>query len=161
VILALAGTNPYPFDRLIVPLDAMAGEHGWDVFIQTGHTQYAPLHCRYESFIERGCLLHLIEQAELVITQGGYGSIRDALLYNKPVVAVPRYPELGESTDRQDELVRAMEDMMYLIGVYDIALLEDAISAARDFTPAPRRSSNIPAMLGDYVTLLTGARDGG
>ena len=154
MILVLAGTNPYSFDRLVRPLDELAGKHGWEVFVQLGHTDYRPRNCKAEKFVERDRLLALVEQAELVITQGGYGSIRDALSYDKPLVAVPRYPELGEATDRQDELVRAMEEQGFLIGVYDIDTLESAIGDARTFKPEPRGKSMIPGMLGDYLDSL-------
>lgn len=151
----MVGTGPDSFDRLIRPLDGLAGKHGWDVFIQLGHTRHEPLHCRFERFVERDRLLQMIESAELVITQGGYGSIRDALLFNKPIVAVPRYPDLHEAPDHQDEMVRAMEEQGYLIGVYDVAQLEPAIERARKFVPAPRPASTIPGMLADFINRCT------
>ncbi|MCR4347305.1 MAG: hypothetical protein NUV55_08925 [Sulfuricaulis sp.] len=151
MIVALVGTGPDSFDRLVRPLDALAGKNGLDVFIQLGHTRYEPSHCRFERFVERDELLRLIEGAEIVITQGGYGGIRDALSFDKPILAVPRYPALDESPDYQDEMVRAMEEKDYLIGVYDIGQLEGAIRRARGFVPAVRSPSKIPAMLAEYV----------
>jgi UDP-N-acetylglucosamine transferase subunit ALG13 len=147
----MVGTGPDSFDRLVRPLDELAAKYGWDVFFQLGHTRYEPKHCRFERFVERDALLKMIESAELVITQGGYGGIRDALLFNKPVVAVPRYPGLHEAPDHQEEMVRAMEEQGYLIGVYDIAQLETAIGQARKFMPVDRIPSVIPGMLADYV----------
>lgn len=152
MIMTLVGTGPDPFDRLIRPLDELAGKKGWDVFIQLGHTRYEPTHCRFERFMVREALLQKIQDADLVITQGGYGGIRDALQFNKPIVAVPRYPSLGESPDHQDEMVRAMEQKGYVIALYDIADLETAIESARNFTPSPRSPSAIPGMLAGYVT---------
>ena len=154
MIVAMVGTGPDSFDRLVRPLDELAGRNGWEVFLQLGHTQYEPQHCRYERFIERKELLHMIEAAELVITQGGYGGIRDALLFNKPILAVPRYPELDESPDHQDELVIAMENEGYLIGVYDIGLFESKIREARNFQPAPRVESKIPEFIKSYIKQL-------
>lgn len=147
----MVGTGPDSFDRLVKPLDELVGNRGWDVFVQLGHTRCEPVHCRFERFVERDTLMRMVEEAELVITQGGYGSIRDALRYDKPIVAVPRYPSLHEAPDHQDEMVRAMEQQGYLIGVYDVAHLEAAIERARGFVPAPRPASAIPAMLADYV----------
>lgn len=147
----MVGTGPDSFDRLIQPLDELAGKHGWEVFVQLGHTRYEPVHCRFERFVERDMLMRMIGNAELVITQGGYGGIRDALQFDRPIVAVPRYPELHEAPDHQDEMVRAMEQQGYLIGVYDVAYLESAIERARSFVPAPRSVSAIPGMLADYV----------
>lgn len=154
VIVAMVGTGPDSFDRLVKHLDQLAESNSWEVFIQLGHTNYEPVHCRFERFIERDKLLKMIESAELVITQGGYGSIRDALLFDKPIVAVPRYPALQESPDHQDEMVRAMEEQGYLIGVYDIAHMESAIRRARVFLPSTRRPSTIPVMLANYVSQL-------
>lgn len=148
----MVGTGPDSFDRLVRPLDELAGRHGWDVFVQLGHTRYEPAHCRFERFVERDALLRMIESAKMVITQGGYGGIRDALQFDKPIVAVPRYPELQEAPDHQDEMVRAMEQRGYLIGVYDVAHLEAAIERARAFAPVPRQTSTIPGMLADYVS---------
>lgn len=152
MIVAMIGTGPDSFDRLIRPLDELAAKQGWSVFVQLGHTRYEPRHCQFERFVERDALLRMIEHSELVVTQGGYGGIRDALQFNKPVVAVPRYPGLSESPDHQDEMVRAMEQKGYLIGVYDIAQLETAIERARNFVPVPRVPSTIPGMLARYVT---------
>ena len=153
VIVAMVGTAPESFHRLIRPLDDLAGKHGWDVTVQLGNTSYEPIHCKFERFFDREVLLHLIESAELVITQGGYGGIRDALLFNKPIVAVPRYFGLREALDdHQKDMVHAMEEQGYLIGVYDVAQLESAIERARKFVPAPRPASAIPGMLADFVT---------
>ncbi|BAV33904.1 glycosyl transferase [Sulfuricaulis limicola] len=152
MIVAMVGTGPDSFDRLVRPLDELAGKNGWEVFIQLGHTRYEPRHCRFERFVERDVLLRLIGQAELVITQGGYGGIRDALQFDKPILAVPRYPALKESPDQQEEMVRAMEKKGYLIGLYDINGLETAIRGAMGFKPNPRSGSAIPKMLAEYVT---------
>lgn len=156
-MVVLAGTNPYSFDRLIRPIDELAGRHGWDVFVQLGYTDYVPQHCQSEKFIDRARLLELVGKSELVVAQGGYGSIRDALLFNKPLVAVPRFPELGEATDRQEELVRAMEELGYLIGVYDIAYLAQALERARGFVPSPRKASRIPGFLYEYLACQWGS----
>lgn len=152
MIVAMVGTGPDSFDRLVRPLDELAGNRGWDMFVQLGHTAYQPKHCRFERFVERDVLMRMIEEAEIVVTQGGYGGIRDALAFNKPIVAVPRYPELHEAPDHQDEMVRAMEQQGFLIGVYEIAELSGAIERARSFVPRPRATSAIPRMLTEYVT---------
>jgi hypothetical protein len=59
---------------------------------------------------------------------------------------------LNESPDYQDELVKAMEEKGYLIGLYDMNQLELAVERARSFSPAARDTSAIPSMLADYVT---------
>jgi UDP-N-acetylglucosamine transferase subunit ALG13 len=151
MIVVLLGTNPYSFDRLIRPLDRLAGQKGWDVFVQMGNTTYSPEHLRHEAFVPRQELLAIVAQAEVVVCQGGFGSIRDALSLNKPIVAVPRQPELGESPDAQEELVRALENLGYVVGVYEIGDLEEAIERARQFVPEPRMASRIPVIIGKFL----------
>lgn len=154
MIVVLAGTNPYSFERLVKPLDELAGKHGWDVFMQLGHTELPLRHSKSVAFIGRSELVKMIEQAELVVTHGGFGSIRDALFAGKAVVAVPRRPEFNESQDYQEELVRELEESGYVIGVYDIVDLESAIERARSFVPGKLEPSRIPALIDAYLSQL-------
>ena len=151
LIVLMVGTGPDSFDRLVRPFDELVKRHGWKVFVQLGHTRYVPRHCQYERFIERDALLQKIKTAELVVTQGGYGGIRDALAFNKKILAVPRYPDLNESPDRQEEMVRVMEEKGYLIGVYNIDDLEKKIHQAKEFQPKPRGKSRIPEFIRSYI----------
>ena len=105
MILVLIGTNPYSFHRLAEAADRYAKECGEEMFIQLGHTDYSPVHSKYKRFLNKQELLEKIDDASLVISQGGFGSIADCLERGKRVVAVPRKPELKESPDRQEELV--------------------------------------------------------
>jgi UDP-N-acetylglucosamine transferase subunit ALG13 len=132
LILVLLGTNPYSFFRLARAADAYAAESQEEVFIQLGHTQYAPLKAKYKRFLSKQELLEKIREADLAITQGGFGSIADCLLAGKKVVAVPRKPELKESPDRQEELVRELEKLERLVGVYNIDQLTDAIQKSKN-----------------------------
>lgn len=130
MILVLVGTNPYSFERLVRAADAYAEASGERMFIQLGNTDYIPKHAEHRRFLEREELLGKIRKADLVITQGGFGSIADCLRENKRVVAVPRKPELNEAPDRQEELVRELDGLGRLVGVYDIEDLPVAIKTA-------------------------------
>lgn len=132
LILVLLGTNPYSFFRLAKAADAYTAEFKEEVFIQLGYTDYLPINAKYKRFLRKQELLDKISEADLAITQGGFGSIADCLLAGKKVVAVPRTPELKESPDRQEELVRELEKLDRLIGVYNIDQLADAIDKARN-----------------------------
>ncbi len=156
VIVALVGTCPYGFERMLEPLDEAAGRRGWDVFMQTGFTTaWRPSHSRSEAFVPRPQLVQMLKTAEVVVTHGGYGSIRDSLAFGRPVVAVPRRGDLGEHQDSHlEELVREFERMGLLIGVHDTKNLEAAIDRARSFVPAPRQPSRIPAMIAEFLSKL-------
>lgn len=151
MIFTMIGTNPYSFDRLVRPLDELAEKNNWDVFIQLGHTTFEPKHCGYKDFLDKEMMLKHIEDSEIIICHGGFGSIRDSLSYNKPIVTVPRKPELNESQDYQEEMVKELEESGYVIAVYDIEELEDAIEKARTFKPNARQNSKIPAIINEFM----------
>jgi UDP-N-acetylglucosamine transferase subunit ALG13 len=155
VIVALVGTCPYGFERMLKPLDEAAKRRGWDVFMQTGFTAWRPRYSRFDAFVPRVQLMEMLEAAEVVVTHGGYGSIRDSLTCGRPVVAVPRRGDLGEHQDsHQEEIVREFERMGLLIGIEDASSIESAIDRARAFVPAPRQPSRIPALIADYLAKL-------
>ena len=152
MIVVLTGTGPDTFERLIRPLDELAGQHGWEIFIQLGHTSFEPQWCKYERFVERSRLMKIIGEAELVITHGGFGSMRDALVLGKPVVAIPRRLEFNEVQDNhQEELVRELEHKGFVISVSDMSDLEEAIERARNFSPRTVPKSKIPGLIANYL----------
>lgn len=152
LIAVLTGTGPDTFERLIMPLDELAGRHGWEVFVQLGHTPFEPQCCKYERFVERSKLMKIVGDAELVITHGGFGSMRDALALGKPVVAVPRRVDFKEvQDDHQEELVSELERGGYVIGVRDMGDLEEAIERARTFLPGTVPKSRIPDLIGEFL----------
>ena len=79
MIAVLLGTNPYSFEPLVMAVDAIAERGEEEFFVQLGNTPYEPRHCAFVRFIEKELLEEKIDAATLVITHGGFGSIRDAL----------------------------------------------------------------------------------
>lgn len=95
MIFVLMGTNPYPFTRLAKAVDELAGVHQWEVAVQCGSTRYDFKHCAARPYFAHDEVRQHIEACEVLVTQGGAGSISEGLCCHKPVVAVPRYPLLG------------------------------------------------------------------
>lgn len=102
-ILVLLGTNPYSFTRLVKLVDDKLGSLH-EVHIQLGNTKYLPTSCSSFTFKERSEILYLINSSDLIISQGGYGSIMDVLLSNKPLLVLPRERDLHECLDDQHEI---------------------------------------------------------
>ena len=151
MILVLLGTNPYSFERLARAVDDLAGRRGWDLVTQTGHTPYRPRHGRHAAFFPREEIRALARRCELLIVQGGAGSMHEGLAAGKPVIAVPRRPELGESQDRQEDLVRALEGQGRILAVYDVKDLDAAVIDARTFRPRPAPPNEIPALISRFL----------
>jgi UDP-N-acetylglucosamine transferase subunit ALG13 len=70
------------------------------------------------------------EFAELLIMQGGWGTIEEALDLGKKIVAVPRIHG-PEHVHNQEQLVRKLESLGCLTGCYDAEKLAGCIEIAR------------------------------
>ena len=154
MILVLLGTSPYGFDRLACAMDDLAKQHGWDVFIQTGNTKYKPSHCRYEAFLPHEQIEKLVSECEVLVTQGGAGSIHEGLACGRPVVAVPRLAFLNETKDQQSELVQALEHAGRLIGVYNIENLYECIQKSRTFNAHISEKHRITELIANYIDTI-------
>lgn len=151
VIFVMLGTNPYPFDRLLKAVDDWAASSDERVIAQTGHTRLAVSHIECHDFVSHDRIKEWIRDADLVIAQGGFGSLRDCLLAGKPTVAVPRLPERGECQDQQTEIVNALANEGRVVALYDTERLPQAIEQARRLPAAPPCHSDIPRIVADTV----------
>lgn len=151
VILVLTGTNPYPFTRLLRAMDEWARSSGEYVIAQSGHTSVEELAIECHPFVSHGQILEWIDQANVIVCQGGLGSLRDCLLAGKPTVAVPRKPELGESQDMQSELVDELSKEGKVIAVDNVNELAQAIEAARHMPISKPNESLIPQIVAEEV----------
>ena len=158
VIVVLLGTNPYPFTRLLAAVDAWAGQNREKVLAQIGHTVCEVQHIEAYDFLPHQQIMEWLDDADVLITQGGFGSIMDCLRASKPTIVVPRHPELGESQDNQAELARAIADRGEVIYLDDIDNLDEAIRAAREIRVSPRRESSIPQIVAEKVSLALDKR---
>ena len=155
VITVLLGTAPYQFPRLVTMVDKLAGNKGWDVFIQLGHTDYRPKNCKFEHFIDREYLLKKLKDSQMIICHGGFGSIRDGLHSGRPVIAVPRNKTFGELiNNHQLELVNELESEGRVLAVYEIEKLPTVIEHAKSFRPNPGKGNRIPEILSQFLKTL-------
>jgi beta-1,4-N-acetylglucosaminyltransferase len=130
LIVCLTGTSPYSFDRMIKVVDEIAINH--KVFIQIGNSKYIPVNCEFIDFEGKNRLQSRIKDADLIISQGGYGSMMDAIQLQKKVIAVPREEKYRELIGDQRELVKYFESKHYVVGCYDISEIEVLIEKCLD-----------------------------
>ena len=131
MIVALFGTSPHRFDRLMNALDSLADSIDETIFVQAGHTPIPSGRLKGVGFLHPAELDQKIQGASLVISQGGFGSMADVLRAGVPLIAIPRLAVLGEAKGDQDVLVQALEEKGALTAVHDLELLPDAIESAR------------------------------
>src|SRR3989344_4591972 len=137
-IFVTVGTHTQQFDRLLKEVDRLAGgkKINADVFAQTGNCKYLPKNFESRKFLGDSEYERMIEQADIVISHAGAGSIINALRNRKPLIIVPRLVEYGEHTNsHQVDLAKAMQEKGKAIACNDLRLLQNAIKNAENFKP--------------------------
>ncbi|HCB03045.1 MAG TPA: glycosyl transferase family 28 [Nocardioides bacterium] len=100
LVVALAGTDHHPFERLVDWMDA-AAQRRPDVrfLVQHGSTTRAPRTAEGVDFLTHDRLVALLTEASVVVCHGGPGTIMDAREAGHVPLCVPRDPALGEHVD--------------------------------------------------------------
>ncbi|HRX48986.1 MAG TPA: PssD/Cps14F family polysaccharide biosynthesis glycosyltransferase [Spirochaetota bacterium] len=144
-IFVTTGTYKLQFNRIFMELDRImaSGKTGYSIAAQIGESGYTPQHYKSFRYCSQTEVHKYIDESDLVICQGGCGSIMDSLLRGKRVIAIPRLPEFKEYfDDHQVELVSELEQAGLILGVYDIHTLGDTIKKAALFRPDFKKLSN-------------------
>jgi UDP-N-acetylglucosamine--N-acetylmuramyl-(pentapeptide) pyrophosphoryl-undecaprenol N-acetylglucosamine transferase len=137
-IFVTTGTYELQFDRVLVALDSLKrkGALDADIVAQIGHSTYRAQHYKTFRFAPQNEIHDWVNNSELVICHGGSGSIMDALVRGKRVIAIPRLPVFGEYfDDHQLEIVGELERLGLILAVYDMAHLGRVIAEAESFQP--------------------------
>jgi UDP-N-acetylglucosamine transferase subunit ALG13 len=150
LVVALAGTDHHPFDRLVTWVDAAAARRP-DVrfLVQHGSATRPPVLAEGQEFFTHDRLTALLSEATAVICHGGPGTIMDAREAGHVPLCVPRDPGLGEHVDGHQQRFAAMVAQSGV--AYAVATLEefhDRLDQALDQTPSQ-----------SALTMATRARD--
>ena len=159
MILVLLGTQNNSFHRLLEKMDDLIEKKIIDekVLVQSGYTKYESKNMRVFDLIPQEELERYQEQADLIITHGGVGSIISSIKKEKKVIAVPRLHKYQEHVnDHQKQIVEAFDRKGYIIGVNSVKELEKAILKAQDFIPVKynteeRTNSKILKLIEDFI----------
>lgn len=107
--VVVVGTERYPFSRALAGV-AQALPGSVEVLYQTGHTPPPDSSAAYQQWLPLDELLRSLEQADVVVTHAGVGTVLTALRLGKHPVVIPRLSELGEHVDdHQVQLARMLE----------------------------------------------------
>ena len=145
MILVLLGTQNNSFHRLLEEIDNLVkkGVIKEEILVQAGYTKYESKNMKIFDLIPSEKLEKYQEQADLIITHGGVGSIVGSIKKGKKVIAVPRLHKYHEHVnDHQKQIVEAYDKKGYIIGIQNVEDLEDAIIKAKDFIPKKYESEN-------------------
>jgi UDP-N-acetylglucosamine transferase subunit ALG13 len=139
LVVALAGTDHHPFDRLVSWVDAAATRHP-DVrfLVQHGSATRPPAVAEGQEFLTHERLVELLREASVVVCHGGPGTIMDAREAGHVPLCVPRDPRLGEHVDGHQQRFAAMVGEAGVVrAVSSIEAFHDELGRALLSTPSP------------------------
>lgn len=98
MIFVTVGTHEQQFNRLIKEVDRLKGEGliQDDVFIQTGFSDYEPVHCQWKNLISYDEMNRYMDEANIIITHGGPATFMGVISKGKRPIVVPRQEKFGE-----------------------------------------------------------------
>ena len=107
MILVLLGTQNNSFHRLLEKMDELIEKGVIDekVLVQSGYTNYESKNMRIFDLIPQEELERYQDQADLIITHGGVGSIISSIKKEKKVIAVPRLHEFQEHVNNHQKQI--------------------------------------------------------
>lgn len=120
------------FVRMAKAVDDLAATTDVEVIVQTGYTRYSYCHAKAFDFCTKDEMARYITQADILILQGGWGAISEAMEQHKRIVAIPRHNKTEHIHD-QFQLIRKLDSLGYVIGVFDERNLPAAIERAKTF----------------------------
>ncbi len=156
MILVLLGTQNNSFHRLLEEIDNLIqnGTIKEEVIVQAGYTKYETPNMKQFDLIDSEEFEKLLNQARIVITHGGVGSIISSIKKGKKVIAVPRLHEFGEHVnDHQKQIVELFKEKGYIIGALDVKDLKKAISKVEKFEPVKFQQNNekMLKLISDFI----------
>ncbi|WP_227394321.1 PssE/Cps14G family polysaccharide biosynthesis glycosyltransferase [Jeotgalibacillus aurantiacus] len=146
MILVVLGTHELPFKRLLEQVEKQidAGIIDEEVIVQNGHTAFKSKKMTFIPFMSYQQMEELYDQASLIITHGGTGSITQGIKIGKKMIAVPRLKKYGEhNDDHQIEIVEQFSNSNHLLKWTDEDDLGLTIKEARVFQPEPFTSGRV------------------
>lgn len=160
MILVCVGASEYKFDRLLKIIDELCDEKIIDsseVVAQIGYTNYAPRNYKYFDLIEREQFQEFIENADIIITHAGTGSVIPPLKLGKKIIVFPRLEEYKEHLDNhQLELSEVFTSEGYTLCANNKRQLINNIRNIDTFIPKRFKSNkeHINKLIIDFIENL-------
>lgn len=142
MIFVTVGTQ-LPFERLIRGMDAWAEQHGDETVIaQVGMTKYRPRHMEVTEKLDPTRYQEYFENARLVVSHVGMGTIISGLERAKQLVLMPRLASLGEH--RNDHQVGTAKKFQHFDNIHIVespAEMHTAIDRLLEMTDVGQSAS--------------------
>ena len=107
MIFASLGTMNIAFNRMAKAVDEWAAITKEEVIVQTGYTDYPYKHAKAFKFCTKEQMKGYISRADILILQGGWGAISEAMELRKRIVVIPRYDKVFDERDLAAKMEQA------------------------------------------------------
>ena len=119
MILVTVGTQA-SFDRFIRIIDKIAVEIGEKIVVQSFKGCYEPKNVKAVDFLPPDEFNKLFNEARLIVSHAGMGTIISAMQQEKPIIVFPRIAALGEHrNEHQMATAKQMAKMKYVYVAFD------------------------------------------
>jgi UDP-N-acetylglucosamine transferase subunit ALG13 len=123
MIFVTIGTQE-PFNRLIKAVDDIAIVLNTEIVVQTFHNDYVVKNMKVHNFLSPIEFDKYFNQADLIISHAGMGTIISALVSNKPIIVMPRLLKFDE---HRNEHQLATAKRFDALGYIRVAYNEDEL----------------------------------
>lgn len=145
MIFVTLGTQKFQFNRLLRIIDELVDEKYIvePVFAQIGESSYTPRNYEYSTTLDSELFNSKINQANLIITHSGVGTILKGIKSGKKVIVFPRLAEYDEHVDdHQVEIANAFSELKYVMSCNSKENLINVLSNVDKFNPENYRENN-------------------
>jgi len=134
MILVTLGTQKEQFTRLLDYIENSKIKD--EIIVQAGHTKYNSKKMKIFDFIPYEEMDKYIDDADLIITHAGTGSVLTPLKRGKNVIVCARDMKYDEHVDNhQKELVEVFAGEGYVLELNEDILLDDLMKKIKKFKP--------------------------
>jgi len=156
MILVILGTQDKQFTRLLEAVDREIdnGTIKDRVVVQAGQTKYESKNMEIFDLLPAPEFAKLMDEADLVITHGGAGSILTAIKKGKKIIAAARLEKYKEHhNDHQKQIIGEFASRGYILELEDFNKLGELIKKMKKFKPKKFESNtkNMIKLIDDYI----------
>lgn len=156
MILVILGTQDKEFPRLLDAVQDLINRRVIQekVVVQAGQTKYQSEDMEIFDMLPAPEFDKLLNEADLIITHGGVGSILAAIKKGKKIIAAPRLAKYKEHhNDHQKQIIKEFANKGYILELRDFSKLDKMIEKSKSFKQKKFQShtSNMIKLLEDYI----------
>ena len=156
MILVVLGTQDKKFPRLLetVEKEIKNGNIKDKVVVQAGQTEYKSDVMEIFDLISAPEFEKLVDEADLIITHGGAGTILNAIKKNKKIIAAARLKKYKEHhNDHQKQIIKEFANQGYLLELNDFNKLDKLLEKVKTFKPKKFESNtkNMIKLIENYI----------